>query len=263
MKSETIVLLVILLQKTFRALSGCPSTYTQIAPDLCLVKVGITSSFFVACEMCATYGAERGHLAFLLGRNAKQVITLLPGAESVWFGLNAFLTGLNGSNIEWRDVDPRTPGFVTVPCELTWTESQPDGNEPILFRKPWESGMHDGPVENSRDNLTVYCEFGGSLPTGAWHQQYRSDFPVPLDSFIQTDQNLFGCYREVNASSIIDCARKCSFDVACRSLYYDENNQRCVHTMYVDALLPSTFTSSQVGWKRFAKTSHPHMIEEL
>ncbi|KER17984.1 hypothetical protein T265_16376, partial [Opisthorchis viverrini] len=69
------------------------------------------------------------------------------------------------------------------------------------------TGLHDGPIEYNRGCLAVYCEFGGSLPTGVLHQQYRSDFPAPLDNFIQTDENLFGCYQEVTASSIMDCTR--------------------------------------------------------
>ncbi|TGZ70680.1 hypothetical protein CRM22_003063 [Opisthorchis felineus] len=48
----------------------------------------------------------------------------------------------------------------------------------------------------------------------------------------------------------------CTLNVACRSLYYGESTQHCVHMMYADALLPSTFTSNQTGWKRLAKTSY-------
>ncbi|TGZ70676.1 hypothetical protein CRM22_003060 [Opisthorchis felineus] len=104
--------------------------------------------------------------------------------------------------------------------------------------------------------LSVYCEYGGPLPTGNLRQKYRSDFPVPLDQFFTSDKNWHGCHQMLQKPSKLDCARKCTLDVACRSIYYDDADGRCVHMMYADARLPSTVRSETAKWERYAKTSY-------
>ncbi|GAA54187.1 hypothetical protein CSKR_109386 [Clonorchis sinensis] len=246
------------IQSAFTQLSSRPMDVADwVSSNLCVVGVGTASSFCRASEMCARYGAKTKHLAFLIGKNAHQVTSTLSDGNNAWLGFNRFLTAPNWSISEWLDVDPRTPQFMTKDRTIIRRSSRTHREKPVVILNALDGSIQDFSATTSMLRLKVYCEYGGLLPTGSWHQQYREDSPMTLENFIQTNPDFYGCYKVVTASSMIDCAKKCTLNVACRSLYYGENTQRCVHMMYADALLPVAFTSNQTGWKRMAKTSYP------
>ncbi|GAA57570.1 hypothetical protein CLF_112907 [Clonorchis sinensis] len=249
-----------LLQQALQAQSGCPSDYFIISPHLCVIDLGGAPTFCRASQMCATFGAARGHLAFLVGRNARQIMRQLPEKTNLWLGLNQFLTEVSPSTVGWRDVDPRTPEYKTVGGEIIWSNGEPDGGDPIIISKCKNAIMYDCSTTCDWVTLSVFCEYGGPLPTGILRQMYHSEFPMRLANFIETDPNWFGCYQDVDAFSALDCAHKCTMDVACRSIYYDPSNgdaaRRCVHMMYADARLRSTVKSDKAEWRRYAKTSY-------
>ncbi|KAG5453372.1 hypothetical protein CSKR_109388 [Clonorchis sinensis] len=239
--------------------SDCPSNYSHILPDLCIVNLEQTNSFCSAAEKCANFGATHGHLAFLVGRNARQISPFLNDCTNLWLGLNVLLKPANPSSIGWRDVDPRTPQYTTKRGEISWQLGKTRASNAIIIMEGITRTMYGCSTTCDSMPLSAICEYGAPLPTGRRQQHYRSDFPVRLDDFIQTDPNAFGCYQEVEAFSTLDCARKCTMDVACRSIYYGEADRRCVHMMYADARLPSSITKKEAGWKRYAKTSYKHV----
>ncbi|OON14582.1 hypothetical protein X801_09625 [Opisthorchis viverrini] len=264
-KGPMVLWIYFIMETVLSICSGCPPTYEQISPDLCVINLGPASSFCEASAMCANYGAERGELAFLVGRNVRRLIPSLNPATNLWLGMNGFLILPNRTAVAWRDTDPRTPRFTTVGEEIVWFADEPGGAESVIVFQYSSKAMHDcyptclWPGER----FFAYCEYGGSLPTMDRPQEYRSDFPVPIDNFIQTDMQFFGCYREVDEPSIIACTLKCTLNVACRSIYYHKESHRCVSMMYADSLLPSVFTSSPNGWKRLAKTSYAGTVGSL
>ncbi|TGZ70574.1 hypothetical protein CRM22_001849 [Opisthorchis felineus] len=262
MREPMILLYVGFLLTILSTHSGCPSSYNQISPDLCVVRLTTANTFCRACEMCAQYGAARGHLAFLLGRNANRVFPVTAEPGYTWLGFTKFLTEPSLFTIGWRDVDPRTPGFTTTGSEMIWSglELQDDQPVAVIYK---DGVIYDCTVDCFGLPLTVYCEYGGVLPIGPLQQQYRSDFPLSLTDLIRPGSKVFGCFLEVNSSSIIDCARKCTLEVACRSLYYGDYSRRCIHTMYADALLPEYIASGETDWKRFAKVSYARIRDEL
>ncbi|KAG5442846.1 hypothetical protein CSKR_113290 [Clonorchis sinensis] len=242
--------------------SGCPLTYEEILPDFCAVNLGPALSFCEASEMCAHYGAAGDELAFLVGRNARQLLPFLPPTTDLWLGMNAFLTLPNRTAVGWRDTDPRTPQYKSVGEEILWDIYQPSGSEAVIMFVSASGGMHDCPPTCLMTGKTffAYCQYGGSLPVQYGPQEYRSDFPVQLGNFIQFDAQFFGCYRVADEPSIIACTLKCTLNVTCRSIYYNKGSQRCVSMMYADGLLPSVITSSPDGWKRLAKTSYAGIV---
>ncbi|KAG5453371.1 hypothetical protein CSKR_109387 [Clonorchis sinensis] len=208
--------------------------------------------------MCKRYGAARGHLAFLVGRNTRRVMPHLPTSTNLWLGFNWFLTTPNHSAVGWHDVDPRTPQYTTVGNEILWDPKDPLGTEPVVVSKCLTKTMFDCSVLCQLVPLTVYCEYGGQLPSENRQQLYRSDFPVQLkDNFILSSTKFLGCYREILTNSVTECAHRCTVNMECRSFYYGEYNLRCIHTLHADSLLPSAFVMNPAGWKRFAKTPNP------
>ncbi|TGZ70678.1 hypothetical protein CRM22_003062 [Opisthorchis felineus] len=235
---------------------ACRSIY--YGSDLCVVKLGEAGSFCSACEMCKRYGAARGHLAFLIGRNTRRVMPRLPTSTNLWLGFNWFLSTPNRSAVGWHDVDPRTPQYATVGKEILWDPNDPLGTEPVVVSRCLTKTMFGCSVLCQWLSLTVYCEHGGHLPTENWQQLYRSDFPVQLkDNFILPSTKSLGCYQEILTNSMTECAHRCTVNMECRSFYYGRYNLRCVHTLYADSLLPSVFAMNPTGWKRFAKTPYP------
>ncbi|OON16919.1 PAN domain protein, partial [Opisthorchis viverrini] len=257
-----IPLYVFLLQAVLSAHTRCPPNYSPTSSGPCIVELGTASSFCGACEMCTQYGAMRKHLAFLTGKNAHQFTSTLSDRNNAWLGFNRFLTTPNRSFYEWFDVDPRTTHPMIVDPTIIRRSTTAHKEKPVVIFNGIDGMMYDFSATTSRLRPNVYCEYGGLLPTGSWRQEYREDSPMILENFIQTNPDFYGCYKEITAVSIVECAKKCTLNVACRSLYYGENTQRCVHMMYADALLPATFTSNQTGWKRLAKTSYPVSEDE-
>ncbi|GAA55940.1 hypothetical protein CLF_109424 [Clonorchis sinensis] len=200
------VLYVVFLQAIVRTHSKCPSSYNEVSPGLCVVRLRTAYSFCEACEMCAQYGAVRGHLAFILGRNANRVFPNQSETTFTWLGFNKFLTQPRQPAVEWRDVDPRTPDFTTNDWELKLANIEPTPNLPVVVIN--SVGAMYTCVSNCYGlAIAVYCEYGGVLPTGSLHQQYRSDFPVPLTELVSSETGGYGCSKEVKSNSIIDCAR--------------------------------------------------------
>ncbi|GAA52556.1 hypothetical protein CLF_108319 [Clonorchis sinensis] len=251
-----IQLFVLVLQAVLSTHSSCPPKYSHIPPDMCVVSQGQKDSFCSASKVCAEFGAARGHLAFLVGRNARQIMRQLPANTNLWLGLNQFLKEESPSTVGWRDFDPRTPEYKTVGGEIIWGNGEPDGGDPIIISRFKNATMYDCSTTCDWVTLSVFWEYGGPLPTGDLRQKYHSEFPMRLENFIEVDPNWFGCYQDVEASSALDCARKCTMNVACRSIYYGDVDRRCVHMMYADARLPSYFMSTTSKWKRYAKTSY-------
>ncbi|KAG5453238.1 hypothetical protein CSKR_113603 [Clonorchis sinensis] len=255
------VLYVVFLQAIVRTHSKCPSSYNEVSPGLCVVRLRTAYSFCEACEMCAQYGAVRGHLAFILGRNANRVFPNQSETAFTWLGFNKFLTQPRQPAVEWRDVDPRTPDFTTNGSEMKFATREASILPVVVINSV---GTMYTCVSNCYGlAIAVYCEYGGVLPTGSLHQQYRSDFPVPLTELVSSETGGYGCSKEVKSNSIIDCARKCTLDVACRSFYYGNHSGRCVHNMYADSLLATSMASGELNWKRFAKVSYPWLRDEL
>ncbi|KER33251.1 hypothetical protein T265_00935 [Opisthorchis viverrini] len=262
MREPMILLYVAFLQAIMRAHSQCPSPYNEVSPGLCVVRLASANSFCAACEMCAKYGAARGQLAFVLGRNANRVFPNDSETGHTWLGFNKFLTEPTQRAVGWRDVDPRTPGFMTNGPEMQLAVAEPQANSTVVVTHG-NGKMYDCPSDCYELGLAVYCEYGGVLPTGLLLQQYRSDFPVSLTEVISSQTHGYGCFAEANSTSIIDCGRKCTLNVACRSLYYGNSSGRCVHATYADSLLPANIASGELNWKRFAKVSYPQVANEL
>ncbi|KAG5453373.1 hypothetical protein CSKR_109389 [Clonorchis sinensis] len=138
----------LILQKRIKAAlstcSSCPPNYSPIRhTDLCVVNLGQTDSFCSAAQRCAEFGAARGHVAFLVGRNARQIMPHLPVSTNLWLGLNVFLTAPNPSTVGWRDVDPRTPQYTTVGSEIQWHSGEPGGGVPIVISDCRSKAMYD------------------------------------------------------------------------------------------------------------------------
>ncbi|OON16918.1 hypothetical protein X801_07253 [Opisthorchis viverrini] len=208
--------------------------------------------------MCKRYGAARGHLTFLIGRNTRRVMPHLPNCTNLWLGFNWFLTTMNRSSVGWHDVDPRTPQYTTKGEEILWDLNDPSGTEPVVVSRCLTKTMFGCSVLCKLVPLSVYCEYGGQLPIENRQQLYRSDFPVQLkDNFILPSTKFLGCYQEIPTNSMIECAHKCTVNMQCRSFYFGQYNLRCVHTLHADSLLPSVFVMKAADWKRFAKIPYP------
>ncbi|OON19293.1 PAN domain protein, partial [Opisthorchis viverrini] len=244
-KSAVVTVIVCLLTVTL----ACPSNYLQASESVCVIHQGRSSTFCEACQKCSKYGKARGDLVFLHGRNVELIRKVLPKGIALWGGLNGLLELGDGKTAEgWRDLDPRTPDFVSGPNQFRWARNEPDQGEPHLVYNSSTGEMWDnngGPISFSR---AIYCEYGGPLPKGDFKLKYQSNFPKKFPSIMNTDTRFKGCPSEVQARTKIECALRCSLDMTCRSSYFNSKEQKCVHMLHADSLIPVSIAVAADGW---------------
>ncbi|KAG5442517.1 hypothetical protein CSKR_114470 [Clonorchis sinensis] len=235
----------------------CPPEYTQLSADVCMIQLGAANEFCKACALCSNYGKQRNQVAFLQGRNVNLLKSVLQTGSAVWTGMHGLLGIPKSPSVAgWRDLDPRTPEFTSGPDLFKWAPNQPTGSEPhLVFHKHHEVmyDIYSPPLNFTRE---VYCEYGEAVPKTDFNVLYRADFPDKFNSIVQPQPDLDGCTLMVKARTKIDCARRCTLDTACRSIYFNENERKCIHMQHADSLLPQKITESQEGWSRFARTAY-------
>ncbi|TGZ68516.1 hypothetical protein CRM22_004227 [Opisthorchis felineus] len=238
---------------------SCPSNYLQVSESVCVIHAGGSHTFCGACQKCSDYGKAHGDLVFMHGRNVKLIKPLLPKEIALWNGMNGLLELPDGKTAEgWRDLDPRTPEFVSGPNQFQWATNEPDSGEPHLVYNTSTGLIWDntaGPIPFLRE---AYCEYGGVLPKGDFKLKYQSSFPKRFANIMNTNRKFVGCPSEVQARTKIDCALRCSLDTTCRSSYFNGEKRKCVHMLHADALIPVSIAIAADGWTRFAKTAYPH-----
>ncbi|TPP63371.1 hypothetical protein FGIG_05739 [Fasciola gigantica] len=65
-----------------------------------------------------------------------------------------------------------------------------------------------------------------------------------------------GCFKRDWSSTAMNCVLKCHLDLKCRSCYFNQENNACVLTQFVDSLMNKTNGNEVLlAWQRFARPS--------
>ncbi|OON18061.1 PAN domain protein [Opisthorchis viverrini] len=234
----------------------CPPNYVRFSEDVCMIQLNETTEFCEASSFCSNYGKKHNQLVFLHGRNVNFLKPILPHRPWAWNGMHVLLGIPESHSVAgWHDMDPRSPEFTSGPDSFKWGENQPNGNEPHLIYHKKDDAMYDVYSRPYDFAHAVHCEYGGELPKDNLNVLFKADFPKKFNNIVQPRPDFLGCPLTLEAATKMDCARRCALDPACRSIYFNNKEKKCIHMLYADSLLPQTITTSPEGWSRFAKTA--------
>ncbi|KAF5404714.1 hypothetical protein PHET_01707 [Paragonimus heterotremus] len=234
--------------------TGCPDDLDHVGSNVCVMNLGDTNMFCNAAERCAGVGELRGWKLFLIGHNAPLVenihaFTLHP----VWTGVNQLLINRQTATDGWGDTNPDTPEYKT-PLDFPWFNNQPSADNPYTYYNFRHKAFFGRSTSNT-DDPSVYCEFGGLLPSGVTTTKFRTDFPEKISEFFPSNPEFTGCYvNDRTRTTKIKCGFMCAQNHACRSVYFDEQTGQCIQVLYADSPLAQYHRKMGTTWVRFAKT---------
>ncbi|KAA3671270.1 uncharacterized protein DEA37_0000508 [Paragonimus westermani] len=204
--------------------------------------------------MCEEYGKSLGLNLFLLGRDSAAVAQLFPGRFSLlWTGVNQLLIHRDTERDGWYDTNPRTPAYTTGK-DFPWGVAQPEGSGPVTVYIPGNRKFYDHSATSKSADLDVFCQYIGEPSSTVSAVKFTTTFPARLTDLVQTNSRNFGCFfRVISGSTKLKCAMRCASNSACRSVYINTVDGRCVPVMYADSLLAMNIAGSGKDWRRFAK----------
>ncbi|VDP90152.1 unnamed protein product [Echinostoma caproni] len=106
-------------------------------------------------------------------------------------------------------------------------------------------------VENA-----VACQMNdySPKPMNVRTELFRKAYATKTISWIEENTKYEGCFVEYMQQTSISCGLKCHLDLKCRSYYFEENKQYCIHTQFVDMSLGRTVSSLEATqWNRYTR----------
>ncbi|KAF8562745.1 hypothetical protein P879_11911 [Paragonimus westermani] len=234
--------------------TACPANFMESQSGVCVTHVGTSKTFCEAAKKCEKNGKSLGLNLFLVGRDATAIAQIFPyGRSVIWTGVNQLLITRNTEGDGWYDTNPKTPTYTTGK-DFPWGTAQPEGNEPVTMYNPGDNTFHDYPAISQSASLDVFCQYIGEPSGTVSAVKFTSNFPVRLTDLVQTNLRHVGCFLGVfRRYTMLECAMRCASNSACRSVYINIVDGRCVPVMYADSLLAWHIAGSGKDWKRFAK----------
>ncbi|KAF8570874.1 hypothetical protein P879_01357 [Paragonimus westermani] len=234
--------------------TACPANFNESQSGVCVTHVGVSKTFCEAAKKCEKNGKSLGLNLFLVGRDATALAQISPyGRSVVWTGVNQLLITRNTEGDGWYDTNPKTPTYTTG-TGFPWGATQPEGNGPVTVYIPSNNKFYDHPAISQLANLDVFCQYIDEPSNTVSVANFTTNFPVRLTDLVQTNSRFLGCFLGVvRKSTKLECAMRCASNSACRSVYINIVDGRCVLVMYADSLLAWDIAGSGNDWRRFAK----------
>ncbi|KAF8568464.1 hypothetical protein P879_06470 [Paragonimus westermani] len=234
--------------------TACPANFNESQSGVCVTHVGVSNTFCEAAEKCEKHGKSVGLNLFLVGRDATALAQIFPyGRSSLWSGVNQLLIHRNTGGEGWYDTNPKTPTYTTGKG-FPWGAAQPVGSGPVTVYTPGNNKFYDHPAISQLSNLDVFCQYIDEPSSTISAVKFTTNFPVRLTDLVQKNARFAGCFLGViRGSTKLKCAMRCASNIACRSVYINLVDGRCVPVMYADSLLAWDIAGSGNDWKRFAK----------
>ncbi|TPP61804.1 hypothetical protein FGIG_10255 [Fasciola gigantica] len=230
----------------------CPKNFTHAAENVSIICVDRTATYCEAHQICEKEGKKLGLRLFIPGYNAPKISYLFSDLGLIFTSLSAMLNRSNDHRAGWRVGDPGYTDFVTKNADTTipWYKDEPNADGPAIGLY---SDRHLFDYLQADHNASrVICEIS-SRPTEERLERFQANWPYRLDTLFVGNTKHCGCFDAGNATTLLECAKRCKQRTECRSFYFHKPNRECMLSLYVDSLLPLAFAGEPSAWVRYGR----------
>ncbi|VDP84731.1 unnamed protein product [Echinostoma caproni] len=177
---------------------------------------------------------------YMLGRELKQFVTLNKLKSPVWINLHSLLhstSALGQQNWIYGEMAP--PNVMYALKELPMTRQFSVFDRVAIVT----TDGHTIRTNTDKKQYGFVCGYRDYIQTNRLLVQtelFLTDPPHKEVNFHATSDDTQGCFEYHLHITMIACALKCHLHAMCRTFYYKPEHRKCIHTLFVESLMPAS-----------------------
>lgn len=185
--------------------SVCPNDFVHAGNNVCLIQINQNANYCNAHKICEQEGLRRQLRLFIPARHSSRMYSTFSNLEFAYTSWSATLNRSSNLRAGWRVGDPGYADLVTNDNDqsINWADTEPNVAEQAVALYKWARVFDE--YQAAIQATSVICEIS-SHPTGRKVERFQANWPHKLASFFATGKHTCGCFNNIMASTLLQCA---------------------------------------------------------